>query len=462
MESTVQQPNPKKKAELSVYFLAAPEDEAQCVAVKKYLSPVIRNSKIPIEIHSDFDIPPGQDVNEYKMKLYEADLVLAFISSDFIDDDQTYIRTQKVIERYNNDETVMLPILVRNCMWKLTPFTNLPLLPKNSQPLNNKQFWNSEDDALTSVVTDIYEAINQFEYEEVAAEPAPPEVKEEVEEKPTPEELEQKAEDLVGQIQDIAESKKVEEVADEVTPEVVEEAAEEIAEEVTDTVEEVAEEKPPVVEETPPIVEEVPAPVAEPVKKDIKIKTKPHKSMAVDWRKKYYQRVLWKRTVAFVLDQFLTFAPLFLIGLLIGIMIFDIDVESPELGFGEFAITFFPFIFYAAVCGLVESSKFKGTFGKLIMKMEITDRAGNRIGFFRAFFRNILRFITGYLMILGAVGAIFFLLAVAGGADTIGSDFWMLLGLIPIIIQVITYRKYKKLFHDQISYTVVGERLKQD
>src|SRR5690606_1009279 len=30
---------------------------------------------------------------------------------------------------------------------------------------NNKQFWNSEDDALTAVVTDIYEAIENFTYE---------------------------------------------------------------------------------------------------------------------------------------------------------------------------------------------------------------------------------------------------------------------------------------------------------
>jgi hypothetical protein len=38
----------------------------------------------------------------------------------------------------------------------------LPLLPKNLQPLNNKQFWNSEDDAVVSVVSDLYDSINEF------------------------------------------------------------------------------------------------------------------------------------------------------------------------------------------------------------------------------------------------------------------------------------------------------------
>ena len=40
------------------------------------------------------------------------------------------------------------------------------LLPKNQHPLNDKQFWNSEDDALTSVVSDIYNAINDFSKKE--------------------------------------------------------------------------------------------------------------------------------------------------------------------------------------------------------------------------------------------------------------------------------------------------------
>ncbi len=172
MPDTMQAPASTKRNKINVYFLAAPEDERECAAIKKYLAPVLRNSKIPIEINSDFEIPAGEDTEKYQQRLYEADIVVAFISADFIDDEETYQRTKKVIARYNKNETIMLPILIRNCMWKSTPFVNLPLLPKNFQPLNNKQFWNSEDDALTSVVGDIYDSINAFSAEETV-QPAP-------------------------------------------------------------------------------------------------------------------------------------------------------------------------------------------------------------------------------------------------------------------------------------------------
>ena len=71
----------------------------------------------------------------------------------------------------------MLPILVRNCLWKSTPFVNLPLLPRNFQPLNNKQFWNSEDDALTAVVSDIYDSISAFSNAENYQAPGDVEIK---------------------------------------------------------------------------------------------------------------------------------------------------------------------------------------------------------------------------------------------------------------------------------------------
>jgi len=145
-----------------VYFLAAPEDEQACKDVDEYLSPIIRNSKIPIVICSDYTIPPGENVESHKEKLYQADVVLAFGSKDFIANEDTYQRTQKVIVRYNNNETVLLAILVHNFFWKLPPFGLLPILPRNQQPIKNLKFWGSEEDAFTSVVEDIYKTITEL------------------------------------------------------------------------------------------------------------------------------------------------------------------------------------------------------------------------------------------------------------------------------------------------------------
>src|SRR5690554_567717 len=380
---------------INIYFLAAPEDEQQCIAIKKYLGPVIRNSKRTIEIESDFEIPPGQDVKQYKEKLYQADIVLAFISSDFINDDETYQRTQKVIERYNRNETVMLPILVRNCMWKSTPFVNLPLLPKNIQPLNNKQFWNSEDDALTAVVTDIYEAIENFSYE------------------------------------DEEENK----LADEKVSELLTETQIERTPPENETVEPETDKQEPKVEKVQEKSEQkVDAKKVE--KQPLKMKTKNIKNVAMDveWRKQYYKNVFWKRALAFILDNLITAIPSILIAIILWTIVSTIISDSQEISDNEvnFVIVF-SFLFYFIICAIFESSKYRGTFGKQIMKLEITDRHGHRVSFFKAFWRNILRFIIGYSYLF----------------------------IVPLIIQIFRFRKTKKLFHDQISYTVVGQKMKR-
>lgn len=378
---------------INIYFLAAPEDEHQCIAVKKYLGPIIRNSKRPIAIESDFEIPPGQDVKQYKLKLYEADIVLAFISSDFINDDETYQRTQKVIERYNRNETVMLPILVRNCMWKSTPFVNLPLLPKNIQPLNNKQFWNSEDDALTAVVTDIYESIENFSYENAA---------------------EAERED--------------EKVAELLTESHIERTPPK-----NETVEPITDKEAPIVEK----IQEAALPILE--KQSLKAKPKNinNVSMNVDWRKSYYKNVLWKRGVAFILDIIITAAPLLFIAMIlwgtVSVILYPHSDPEYVSDMETFFLMLFTYFFYFIICAIFESSKYRGTFGKQIMKLEITDRDGNRVTFFKAFFRNIFRMVTAISYI----------------------------AIIPLIIQVFTFVKTKKFFHDQLSYTVVGEKMKR-
>ncbi len=366
---------------INIYFLAAPEDEQQCIAIKKHLTPAIRRSKRPIEIESDFEIPPGQDVNEYKKKLFEAEIVLAFISSDFINDDETYMRTQKVIERHNRNETVMLPILVRNCMWKSTPFVNLPLLPKNFQPLNNKQFWNSEDDAIIAVVTDIYEAIENFSYDEGAEKP-----------KPTTSANPPTEEEIINQ------------------PEATRAPS------------------------AGAILENEPVKEVEP--KQAKTKNFNNIAMDVDWRKDYYKNVLWKRALAYFLDNLITAIPAvflaFVFWAIVSVLINPDgadDVSDTEATF----MVIFSLLFYFIICAIFESSKYKGTFGKQIMKLEITDKHGNRIGFFKAFWRNIFRVLTAYSYLL----------------------------IIPLIVQIFTFMKTKKLFHDQISTTVVGEKIKR-
>ncbi len=150
------------RTSILIYFLTVAEDEEVCNAIRRHLIPIVRESEIPIELMDDFDAPPGSERTRHQERLLTADIVISLISVDFLDDDTLYKRNQQVIERHNLGQTVMMSILVRNCMWKVTPFAKLRVLPKNHEPLNNKKYWNSEDDALASVAGDIYTSISEI------------------------------------------------------------------------------------------------------------------------------------------------------------------------------------------------------------------------------------------------------------------------------------------------------------
>lgn len=164
----------------------------------------------------------------------------------------------------------------------------------------------------------------------------------------------------------------------------------------------------------------------------------------VDWRKTYYKRVLKKRFFAFLLDLITTVPLAIIIAYIIAARIVLVlsflyillkeliipNTADPKNIMGAVVIvyTIVIFLFMFLPFGFMESSKSKGTFGKRIMKIEITDSYGNRISFWRSLWRNILKFLTLYF-------------------------------IIPAIIQCFTYKKTKKLFHDKCSSTIIGERL---
>ncbi len=90
------------------------------------------------------------------------------------------------------------------------------------------------------------------------------------------------------------------------------------------------------------------------------------------------------------------------------------------------------------IYAFMESSKWRGTPGKLIMKLQITDNAGHPISFGKSVVRNIIKLLIS---------------AFAGVGNGI-------LLIIYIVAQIISYARTKKFFHDQLSNTVIGERLK--
>ena len=343
------------KRNIQMYLLAADADRAVCEAIVKHLKPVVREFAVPVQLLSDFDLPPGSDVQAHRQRLLTADIVLALISADFISDDAIYARIKAVTELHNSGKVVMIPLLVRNCLWKATPFARLGMLPKNFQPLNNLQFWPSTDDALMAVVDDVYASLNKMTQ-------------------------------TTGGLLAPAPASAAPGTAAGAPP------------------------APPA--QTPPIPGGG--------------HTAAVQEIAVDWRRAYYRNVVWKRAGALAIDWVVA-CMVWMVWL---VVYMSAGNPSSEVDGTDMAVMVV--IFYI-ICPLLEASPWRATVGKRMMGLQITDQDGRRISFGRAFVRTVLRTVVGYAYLLS-------------------------LGIL-LVVQFLRFKKTKKLFHDELSSTLIGERL---
>jgi len=380
-----------RQDDILIYFLAAPEDEVYVKEIRTHLRPIVRSHETPIKLADDFDAPAGSDLEAHKKQLLEADIVLSLVSSDFINDDDVYDRNQSVIDRYNRGETKMISILVRNCLWKDSPLAKFQLLPTNEQPL---QSWPSRDDAVVSVVTDLYESIKEILTRMSAVDVAP---------QATGVATDTGTPAAVSESQTAPSGGAVEAAALPGTP-----VPEGWAEPGAAHEAQVAQGGDAAGDATVPPRPRVPRAV-------------PVTPIESNWRKKYYRRVIRKRGVALFLDYLIL---LFLPAVVLGALPVSESTASVVL------VVFGLVVFYL-VAPAFEGSRWRATPGKRIMKLQITTKEGERISYRRAFARNVLRTLTLY--------SYFF--------------------VIPLIYQYARFGKTKKLFHDEFSSTVTGERL---
>jgi hypothetical protein len=71
------------------------------------------------------------------------------ISPDFLSSDFAYEREAQVsLERHRQGKAVVVPIIVRPSLWRITPLADLQVLPQDGRPV---QEWPSRDSAWSHV-----------------------------------------------------------------------------------------------------------------------------------------------------------------------------------------------------------------------------------------------------------------------------------------------------------------------
>ena len=98
--------------------------------------------------------------DEWKGQIDEAieraDLILLLISADFIASDYCWdVEMKRALDRAEQGATVIVPIIVRTCLWKAAPFAHLQALPENGKAVTTATARSARDKAWTKVAESI-------------------------------------------------------------------------------------------------------------------------------------------------------------------------------------------------------------------------------------------------------------------------------------------------------------------
>jgi replicative DNA helicase len=148
------------KEKVSVFFTYSHKDEEHKEALQAHLSGLQRSGKI--KTWNDRKINPGDSwENEIDQNLNEAEIIIALISSDFINSNYCYgIELKRALEKNHDKSAILLPIFVRPCVWKDAPFAKIQGLPKDANPVTS---WRNIDEAWMDVAEGIKGAVERFQ-----------------------------------------------------------------------------------------------------------------------------------------------------------------------------------------------------------------------------------------------------------------------------------------------------------
>jgi tetratricopeptide (TPR) repeat protein len=146
-------------APAEVFYSYSHTDEVLRDELDKHLSLLQRQNLIS-EWH-DRQIEAGDDwESEINAHLDSARIILLLVSADFIASDYCYsIEMNRALERHDEDEARVIPIILRPVDWESSPLGRLQALPKGGKPVT---LWDNQDEAFKNVAQGIRNVIREF------------------------------------------------------------------------------------------------------------------------------------------------------------------------------------------------------------------------------------------------------------------------------------------------------------
>ena len=148
--------------EIPVFYSYSHKDESFRKELVTHLEFLRRNNLI--EGWSDREITPGSNwEEEINFNIQKAKIILLLISPDFIASDYCYeTETIFALEQHEKNEAKVIPIIIRPCLWKLSQFNHIQVLPKEGKAITT---WQNRDSAWLNVAEGIIKVIEELKEE---------------------------------------------------------------------------------------------------------------------------------------------------------------------------------------------------------------------------------------------------------------------------------------------------------
>ncbi|MGH9840656.1 MAG: TIR domain-containing protein [Blastocatellia bacterium] len=144
---------------ISIFISYSHHDDELRQELDKHLSGLRRQGVI--SVWHDRRIVAGEEwAREIDDNLEAADIILLLVSPDFIASDYCYdIEMKRAVERHDAGEAIVIPVILRACLWQGAPFGKIQGLPRDAKPVASAT---NRDEAFTEVVTGIQRAIEKL------------------------------------------------------------------------------------------------------------------------------------------------------------------------------------------------------------------------------------------------------------------------------------------------------------
>jgi hypothetical protein len=143
---------------LEVFYSYSHKDENLRSKLETHLALLRRQGLI--ESWTDRCIRPGDEWrNQIDEHVRSAHVILLLISPDFLASDYCFDIEMKIaIERHENKEAIVIPILMRAADWSGAPFAKLQALPRNAKAVTS---WSNRDEAFTAIAKELRELVTK-------------------------------------------------------------------------------------------------------------------------------------------------------------------------------------------------------------------------------------------------------------------------------------------------------------